>query len=353
MDAKPIRNRESDPTQGSDQRSRSRSRERGAKVRLASMPAAGNAERFRIGAEVAGTDGTCGTLTGVIIDPVARALFYLRRVALLVVRSGRHGRKVQCDRLRDQTDIRGLILKTRVRRGSPSESGRGRRSRLPIVLSRAFSDGDGPSWVLVLAPAAFWARSWVGRSGIEGGGLPEERGELAGDRDRDHAGGLASLVSEVLPAACRRRCARQAISMILGSCPCLAASRARRRCGAGSVVVGGLDQQPAGVPGSGFGDRSLVGAWCQRCARRGRSRGSPTAVSASRTVGVTDLGGDTAAVSVSIPRKHRSLAITCACELSGICCSSVAISVWRRPHKQLNRRRGSRQSMPASTRPRS
>jgi hypothetical protein len=27
--------------------------------------------------------------------------------------SGRHGRKVQCDRLRDQTDIRGLILKTR------------------------------------------------------------------------------------------------------------------------------------------------------------------------------------------------------------------------------------------------
>jgi hypothetical protein len=41
------------------------------------MSAAGNAERFRIGAEVAGTDGTCGTLTGVIIDPIARALTHL------------------------------------------------------------------------------------------------------------------------------------------------------------------------------------------------------------------------------------------------------------------------------------
>ena len=41
------------------------------------MPAAGDAERFRIGAEVVGTDGTCGELTGVIIDPVARALTHL------------------------------------------------------------------------------------------------------------------------------------------------------------------------------------------------------------------------------------------------------------------------------------
>jgi PRC-barrel domain protein len=36
-----------------------------------------DAERFRIGAEVEGTDGTCGELTGVIIDPVARALTHL------------------------------------------------------------------------------------------------------------------------------------------------------------------------------------------------------------------------------------------------------------------------------------
>src|SRR5579875_3357494 len=38
------------------------------------------------------------------------------------------------------------------------------------------------------------------RSGIEGGGLPEERGELACDRDRDDTGGLASLVVQVGPA---------------------------------------------------------------------------------------------------------------------------------------------------------
>jgi hypothetical protein len=54
------------------------------KVRLASMPADGNAERFRIGVEVAGTDGTCGKLAGVIIDPVARALTHL------IVKPGRH-----------------------------------------------------------------------------------------------------------------------------------------------------------------------------------------------------------------------------------------------------------------------
>jgi hypothetical protein len=40
----------------------------------------------------------------------------------------------------------------------------------------------------------------VRRSGIEGGDLPGESGELAGDRDRDHARGLAALGANVLPA---------------------------------------------------------------------------------------------------------------------------------------------------------
>jgi hypothetical protein len=48
------------------------------------MPAAGNTEGFRIGVEVAGTDGTCGELAGVIIDPVARALTHL------IVKPGHH-----------------------------------------------------------------------------------------------------------------------------------------------------------------------------------------------------------------------------------------------------------------------
>jgi hypothetical protein len=91
-----------------------------------------------------------------------------------------------------------------VRRGSPSKSGHGRTSRLPIVLSRASRDGGGPSCVLVLAPTASRARSSV-RQSVKGGGLPEEGGEFAGDRDRVHAGGLAPLISEVLHARANSR----------------------------------------------------------------------------------------------------------------------------------------------------
>jgi hypothetical protein len=55
--------------------------------------------------------------------------------------------------------------------------------------------------VLARAPAA------PGRAGVgcrrclgEGGGLPAERGELAGAGDRDDAGGLAALTGEDVPA---------------------------------------------------------------------------------------------------------------------------------------------------------
>jgi hypothetical protein len=66
------------------------------------MSAAGNAERFRIGAEVAGTDGTCGTLTGVIIDPVAQALTHL------IVKPGHHrgfGRLVPVETVESDGDV--------------------------------------------------------------------------------------------------------------------------------------------------------------------------------------------------------------------------------------------------------
>lgn len=65
------------------------------------MPAGGDAERFRIGAEVVGTDGVCGELTGVIIDPVARALTHL------VVTPTRHhgfGRLVPLDLVDSEGD---------------------------------------------------------------------------------------------------------------------------------------------------------------------------------------------------------------------------------------------------------
>ena len=41
------------------------------------MSSGGEAERFRIGVHVEGTDGRCGTLEGVVIDPVKRALTHL------------------------------------------------------------------------------------------------------------------------------------------------------------------------------------------------------------------------------------------------------------------------------------
>ena len=41
------------------------------------MSAGGEAERFRIGARVEATDGDCGELTAVVIEPVARALTHL------------------------------------------------------------------------------------------------------------------------------------------------------------------------------------------------------------------------------------------------------------------------------------
>jgi hypothetical protein len=58
------------------------------------MPDARHAERFRIGVDVEGTDGTCGKLAGVIIDPVAQELTHL------IVKPGHHrgfGRLVPLD----------------------------------------------------------------------------------------------------------------------------------------------------------------------------------------------------------------------------------------------------------------
>ena len=84
---------------------------------------------------------------------------------------------------------------------------------------------------------------------VKGGGLPEERGELAGDRDRDDAGGLAPLVVQVLPALVQ---AALGAPGDLDDARVLAGLAAGERLadpGRVAVVVGGLDEQPAGVAG--------------------------------------------------------------------------------------------------------
>ena len=82
----------------------------------------------------------------------------------------------------------------------------------------------------------------VGGVSVKGGGLPEERGELARDRDRDDVGGFASLVVEVRPALMQAVLRAPGDRDHAGVLAALAAreSVADRRCAA--VLLGGLDQ---------------------------------------------------------------------------------------------------------------
>ena len=82
---------------------------------------------------------------------------------------------------------------------------------------------------------------------VKRGCLPEETGELARDGDRDDAGGLAPLVVQVLPAL---------VQPALGApgdrddARVLAVLAARERLpdrGRLAVMLGGLDEQPAGA----------------------------------------------------------------------------------------------------------
>ena len=85
-------------------------------------------------------------------------------------------------------------------RGSLSSVGRGRR--VPVADSR---QREPRATVLDLGWCSCSPRQRPGAivvvvRSVKGGGLPEECGEFAGDRDRDDAGGLAALVVQALPA---------------------------------------------------------------------------------------------------------------------------------------------------------
>src|SRR3954471_598428 len=93
----------------------------------------------------------------------------------------------------------GLTSRPGVRRGSLSNSGRGRWGPAAHSWCRE------PRATVVGLPGArarpgsVPAAAAVGES-IKSCGLPEERGELACDGDRDYAGGLSAVVVQMLPA---------------------------------------------------------------------------------------------------------------------------------------------------------
>lgn len=91
-----------------------------------------------------------------------------------------------------------------------------------------------------------------------GGDLPAERGEFAGDRDDGHAVGFAPCVFELAPAGVQASLRAPGNVDDLGGLAALATLQRFPDRGVAAVVVGGLDQKPAGVGGAGFGDRSLT-----------------------------------------------------------------------------------------------
>jgi hypothetical protein len=154
-----------------------------------------------------------------------------------------------------------------VRRGSPSKSGRCR------PRSAAHSEHASLRATIVGLPGCSCSpRQRPGRDdparSVKDRGLPQERGQLAGDGDRDDAGWLAALVVQALPALVKAGlCApgdldHARVLTALAACEHLA-----DRC-AVAVVMGGFGQQPAGVRRSCLGDRALPAACVRRALRR-------------------------------------------------------------------------------------
>jgi hypothetical protein len=187
---------------------------------------------------------------------------------------------------------------------------------LPIARARAPCATDLGLVVLARAPAAPVARCPAVRS-VERGGLPAEGGELAGAGDRDHAGGLApagevvvALVQALLGAPGDRDHAR-----VLAV---LAAPEGDADRGAVTVVPGGLHEQSAPCPGPAL----VIAPWRRLlsdvCSEGTIPRNPETYLGLGNRRQSPTSAHRPAAVSVSIPRKQRKLAIVAACEQSGI-----------------------------------
>src|ERR1017187_6268465 len=93
------------------------------------------------------------------------------------------------------------------------------------------------------------ASGWCGyrfKRGGAGGDLPAVGGELAGDRDGDDPAGFAADVFELAPAGVQAALRFPGDVDDLGCLAALATLERFTDGGAATVVIGGLDQPPAG-----------------------------------------------------------------------------------------------------------
>ncbi len=172
----------------------------------------------------------------------------------------------------------------------------------------------------------------VGVCSVKGGGLPAEGGELARAGDRDDARGLAPLAVKVLPALVQASLGAPGdlddawVLAGLAAGECLAAARRV------AVVVGGLDEQPAGVGRPSFGNRALAALLVSEVRSVGTTPKKPDSrLGLGNRPKSPTSAHSPAPESVSMPRKQRSLAIAAAWPDSGTCSPSATISVARRP----------------------
>jgi len=110
--------------------------------------------------------------------------------------------------------------------------------------------------VLVRAPATPRARWLAGKS--KGGCLPDEGGELARDGDRHHGNRL--VLAQVRPALIQPALRAPRNSDHARVLALLTPAEADPDRGLEAIVVGSLDEQAAGVRGTGLRDRALTAA---------------------------------------------------------------------------------------------
>ena len=94
--------------------------------------------------------------------------------------------------------------------------------------------------------------------GAPGGDLPAEAGELAGDRDGDDPVGFLAGVFELAPAGVQAALCAPGDIDHLRRLVALAKLEVPADAWMPAVVIGRLDQQPAGVGRAGLGDRPLA-----------------------------------------------------------------------------------------------
>ena len=89
------------------------------------------------------------------------------------------------------------------------------------------------------------------------GESPAEPGECAGAGARDDRAALAAVLGQAAPDAVQPLLGLPADRDDVGGLPVLAALEGDAAGGGLAVVPAGLDEQPAGVPRAGLGDRTL------------------------------------------------------------------------------------------------